>query len=226
MPPLKDLTGKRFGRLTVISRCGNTLQGRPMWTCNCDCGEIRNVKGNSLVGGSTKSCGCLNLEVKTTHGLSKDPLYNIWFLMINRCRDSSNPRYGGRGISVCNEWAEGPSAFINWALSNGYSEDLQLDRIDNDGDYCPENCRFVSASTNCANRGKSISNSSGYVGVSSNKYNRWMSKISYKGLSPLLSDSRIYLGCFNTAWEACQARNEFIKKHNLPHKIQERADEQ
>lgn len=143
-----DITGERFGKLTVLGKSkmqdGNGL----LWDCLCDCGNKKTVRGFNLRKGKTKSCGCIRKEKPNgeKHGMSNSRLYSVWSNMKTRCCNKNNrayPRYGGRGIKVCDEW-NNPESFIEWALDNGYSDKLTLDRIDNDGNYCPNNCRWVS----------------------------------------------------------------------------------
>lgn len=159
-----DRTGQTHWRVTFVSKTDKRGNGGTViWACRCECGTEFEARSDQIISGHTKSCGCLSVENKsktciernTTHGMSwKHPLYGRWTRMHRRCKDpksKSYPDYGGRGIRVCDEW-HSYKHFYEWAMNNGFDEKLEIDRIDNNGDYKPDNCRFVPRIVNARNK--------------------------------------------------------------------------
>lgn len=165
MPRIIDLTGRRFYRWTVLGLAPSE-KGKPTrWYCQCDCGNIKDVPGSELVRGASKSCGCYKSEKAAAahwkHGGKGTRLYKVWLSMHNRCRNQNSRTYkyyGGRGITVCEEWHDFNN-FAAWAYENGYDPDAKrgvctIDRINNNGNYEPSNCRWVSMSVQRINQRK------------------------------------------------------------------------
>lgn len=158
MKPI-DITGRRFGRLVAIRQVGSTEQGNAIWLCKCDCGKETEVRSVILRNGVTKSCGCYRSEYQreqqTKHGKSTTRMARIWYNMKERCLNRNNTsfaNYGGRGITVCKEWLADFDNFYRWAICNGYRDDLTIDRINVNGNYEPNNCRWIPKGEQSRNR--------------------------------------------------------------------------
>jgi hypothetical protein len=211
MARLIDLTGKKFNRLTIIKRLPNR-KGIVYWLCLCDCGNYHEARGKHLKCGNIKSCGCLQKELtikrSKTHGLTKDKLYKRFRSIIQRChyKNSINYKnYGGRGIKVCDEWRNDFMTFYNWAHESGYQDGLWIDRIDNDGNYEPSNCRWVTPRKSASHKRTTSKHG---VGVFKRLDGKFQVRVQAFG-------KRQCLGTFKNSKKAQQTYENYIKEHNL-----------
>lgn len=157
-----DFVGQKFGRLTVLSE-GRDGKNEQIFNCICDCGNyISSIKHN-VIKGNTLSCGCLHKdkcrELLTTHNKSNTNLYRRYLKIKDRCYNNkckAYKNYGGRGIKMCEEWSNNFLSFYDWAINNGYEQNLTIERIDVNGDYCPENCKWITLAEQCKNKRSNI----------------------------------------------------------------------
>ena len=210
-----DLTGQRFGRLSVVKLGEPKVlpSGQKMrtWICICDCGKETTVYQQHLTRGDTKSCGCYCSECSskrlTTHGETKTRLYKTWNSMRQRCfnpKSQSYVHYGKRGITICDEWNDF-LAFKNWAIENGYRADLSIDRIDVNGNYEPSNCRWVDAKTQANNK-----TDSRYLELHGKKQTmaQWADELN-------ISISTLYRRIVVLHWDNEKALTTPVEKYNL-----------
>lgn len=198
------LEGERYGKLVVVeeaepiySKTGKMIR---RWKCKCDCGNITIVRHGDLRNGSTVSCGCYNYEKESavkTHGYSRTKLGNVFEGMKQRCNNPKNKnyeKYGGRGIKNCTEWLNDPKKFFDWAIKNGYKEGLSIDRIDVNGNYEPDNCRWADNETQCLNQRLRKDNKTGYKGI---YYSEGVYRVQIRR-----NKKRYYFGSYKTLPEA------------------------
>lgn len=222
MPQRKDIANKKFGRLTALYVVPNNSY-HTRWHCVCDCGNTKDVLQQNLVNGHVKSCGCFLSERnreriteynrtigRETHGETKTRLYHTWIGIKARCFDQKSDafhNYGGRGITMCDEWKNSFVSFKSWAIENGYSDNLTIDRKDVNGNYCPDNCRWVSMSIQEFNKRTLARNTSGRTGVSFNKKQR-------KWIAYIHANKQFhYLGSFLRIEDAINARETAEKMY-------------
>lgn len=203
MSAFKDLTGQKFGRLTVVSRAENK-SGIVYWNCLCECGNLKMIQGCALKSGATVSCGCFQIESRITHGASYIPEFSVWVDMLRRCYNAKRKdfsRYGGRGIKVCEEWAVD---FWNFYRDMGErpSPKHSIERLDNDGDYTLSNCIWATATKQARNTRIFKTNKTGVQGVcirgDNKKFRAYLS----------VKSKRIWLGTYDSLEDASRARKE------------------
>ena len=165
----EDITGQKFNRLTALNFSHKDKNRKTYWVFECECGNIKVLRTDQVKNGNTKSCGCLKKELEPkqlnrngseptkydSKGLSEHPLYSKWIGIKDRCYNVHSNRYknyGGRGIKICNEWLYSFHAFYDWSIENGWQNGLEIDRINNNGNYEPSNCRYITRKENCNNR--------------------------------------------------------------------------
>lgn len=211
-----DVVGKRYGKWTVVCLVERTKPLSCRVLVKCDCGSEKHLNLQVLKNGKSKSCGCFRSEAmrkrSNYHGLQKTALYGVWVNMKTRCYNKKNakyPCYGGRGITVCDEWKHNFMEFRKFAIKNGWNDSLQIDREDNDKCYTPENCRFVTREVNINNQQVlRKSNTSGYRGVKRNK-SSWVASVRISGFPHLCKSG------FKTAIEAARYRDSFIINNGI-----------
>lgn len=202
-----DRTGQVFGRLIAIEEAGRSKSKKVLWRCKCKCGNETVVDSGSLVSGNTTSCGCYLKEQITKHGGWKNGSYNTWRAMIRRCTiptDKDYPRYGGKGVTVCPDWAE----YAQFAKDMGEpSGDETLDRIDTYGNYEPSNCRWAGVKTQNRNLRIRANSKTGVIGVSI---------VGAKFMAKVTVGKRAYYSKLcGTVEEAATARKELEARHWL-----------
>lgn len=204
------LEGERYGKLVVMeeaeliySKTGKMIR---RWKCKCDCGNITIVRHGDLRNGSTVSCGCYNYEKESaakTHGYSRTKLGNVFEGMKQRCNNPKNKnyeKYGGRGIKICTEWLNDPKKFFDWAIKNGYKEGLSIDRIDVNGNYEPDNCRWADNEAQCLNQRLRKDNKTGHKGI---YYSEGVYRVQIRR-----NKKRYYFGSYKTLPEAVKVLEE------------------
>lgn len=208
---LIDMSGQIIGRLTVITRADKPKPAKTHWLCKCDCGNYTVVSRRHLKDHSTISCGCYRKEKKPkTHGMKGTRIYRIWSGMKDRCCNPNSKywkNYGGRGISVCDDWKTSFESFYEWSMDNGYTQELTLDRVNNDGNYEPSNCRWATMKEQSNN--KRTNHYLTYKGET-HTIQEWGELL---GINPRIIHQRIYYN-----WEIERALTTEVKRRNVKRK--------
>ncbi len=212
----KDLSGCLFGRWAVLG-LSHKVGTKNLWLCRCECGNQGKIYQGHLKRGASKSCGCLRKELARErsfiHGRTGSRLWVSYSHMKQRCTNKKvvgYKHYGMRGIKVCSEW-QNFAPFMEWALNNGYTDDLTIDRIDNEKGYYPDNCRWVNHSVQNSNKRKHKNNTSGYIGVMKHGEG-WRARVDFNGRAT-------NIGTFQTPHKAAIARDAFVVKNGFPHTL-------
>ena len=205
MTKLGDLTGQKLGRWLVLEyrECFNKPPSHHRWLCQCDCGTVREVQDHTLRHGISKSCGCTRDKKLKTHGLSRSKIHNSWRAMKERCENTKNKRYssyGGRGITYDLKWKTFDGFYED--MGDSHVDGLELDRIDVNGNYCKENCRWADQAEQCYNQRLRKDNKTGRTGV-------WFNKKTGKYLAYIrFKNKRINLGYYSNFEDAVKVREE------------------
>ena len=203
----KDLTDQRFGKLVVKEEAGVDKRGSYQWLCKCDCGKIKTIRSDQLCSGHTQSCGCLQKEKATTHGMSKMRAYVSWSAMLNRCNNHScqaYKHYGGRGITVCERWLK----VENFIADMGERpKRITIERIDNDGNYEPGNCCWATYTIQLRNQRITPRNKTGVRGVS------WIKERKRYRVDIMTHGKSSFIGNFKNLQQAIKARKEAELKY-------------